>query len=142
MNLMYMYTENDTRLTLGDARGTLVKAHIAVADATYKINSSNAIRFEGQTLLTEQDQGSWAMGLVEYTVSPNWFFALLDQYNFDNPVESRRVHYLLGSFGYTKEGMRIQLSYGRQRQGVLCVGGICRVVPATNGATVQITKTF
>jgi hypothetical protein len=82
------------------------------------------------------------MGLVEYTVSPHWFFAVLDQYNYGNPNESRRVHYLLGSFGYTKEGMRIQFSYGRQRQGVLCVGGICRVVPATNGATIQITKTF
>ncbi len=142
MNLMFMYTENDTRLTLGDARGTLVKANIIVADFTYKINSSHAIRFEGQVLETAQDQGSWGMGLVEYTVSPHWFFAVLDQYNYGNPNESRRVHYLLGSFGYTKEGMRIQFSYGRQRQGVLCVGGICRVVPATNGATIQITKTF
>ncbi len=142
VNMMYMYTENDTRLTLGNALGELVKAHIGVVDFTYKINSSNAIRTEAQTLITDQDLGSWASLLAEYTFAPHWFVSILDQYNFGNPIESQRVHYLLGSFGYTKEGMRVQFSYGRQRQGILCVGGICRVVPATNGATINITKTF
>lgn len=142
VNLMYMYTENDTRLTLGDALGTLVQAHIGVVDYTYKLNDSHTIRTELQALTTSQDQGSWASALIEYSISPHWFFSILDQYNYGNPNENRREHYILTGAGYTKEGMRLQVFYGRQRQGILCVGGICRVVPATNGVTLQLSKTF
>ena len=34
------------------------------------------------------------------------------------------------------------LSYGKQREGIICVGGVCRQVPAANGFSVTITSSF
>jgi len=34
------------------------------------------------------------------------------------------------------------LMYGKQREGIFCVGGVCRNVPASNGVTLTITSSF
>ncbi|HML86108.1 MAG TPA: DUF6029 family protein [Bacteroidales bacterium] len=34
------------------------------------------------------------------------------------------------------------MSYGRQREGLLCVGGVCRQVPAATGFTLTLTTSF
>ena len=66
----------------------------------------------------------------------------MDQYNYGNSIESQRIHYLLGSCGYTMGASRFMLSYGKQRAGILCIGGVCRPVPATNGLTFTFTSSF
>jgi len=66
----------------------------------------------------------------------------MDQYNFGNPNPDLRLHYLIGTFGYVREATRITLSYGRQRAGLFCVGGVCRFVPANNGLTLNFTQSF
>jgi len=126
-----------------------IKSHIAVLDITYKYKSSSAIRMELQGLFTDKDyvhndqaNGSWAVGLLEWTPSSHWFVAVLDQYNYGNSNSALQLHYLLGSVGYTKDAHRISLSYGKQRAGIFCVGGVCRNVPASNGLAINITTTF
>ena len=89
-----------------------------------------------------EDQGNWATALVEYTISPSWFFAVLDQFNYGNQEAEKRIHYLFGSVGYIHNANRFSISYGRQRAGIFCVGGVCRVVPASNGLTFSMTSTF
>ena len=101
-----------------------------------------SIRFELQNLQTKQDQQNWAEALVEYTFNTHWFAAVLDQYNYGNNIVSDRFHYYSGTVGYIKDGTRITLGYGKQRQGIFCVGGICREVPASNGVTLSITTSF
>ncbi len=120
----------------------IVKSHIGVIEATYKIKPKHAIRTELQGLFTEQDQGDWATLLVEYTIAPHWFFALMDQYNYGNKDVDKRQHYYVGSFGYSKDTYRFLLSYGRQRAGIFCVGGVCRNVPAANGLTLTFMSNF
>ncbi len=119
-----------------------IKSHIGVLDVTYKYKSGSAIRFETQGLFTEQDKGSWATAMVEWTPTSNWFLAVLDQYNYGNSIEKQRIQYYLVSAGYTKDAHRISLSYGKQRAGVFCVGGVCRNVPASNGLAISITSSF
>jgi hypothetical protein len=119
-----------------------VNAHMGVADITYKLTSSHTIRTELQTLQTKQDMGSWGMGLVEYTYAPNWFVAVLDQYNYGNNETDKRIHYVTGSVGYNYNTSRIALTYGKQRAGIVCVGGVCRNVPASNGLLLSITSSF
>ena len=89
-----------------------------------------------------QDKGHWATLLVEYTWSPHFFFAIMDQWNYGNPIASQRLHYLIGSAGYTFGSSRLMVTYGRQREGIFCIGGVCRPVPATNGLTVSFTSSF
>lgn len=132
---------NDVNSVTKFAHG-YIKADIGVIDVQYKINKKHTIRGEIQGLLTKNDRGNWATALIEYTISPKWFFAIMDQYNVGNPDESLRLHYLLGSFGYIHDSSRFIFSYGKQREGIFCIGGVCRPVPATNGLTFTYTQSF
>ena len=89
-----------------------------------------------------KDKGNWATILLEYSISPSYFFSIMDQYNYGNPIESKRVHYPIITCGYIKDATRFTVSYGRQRAGLFCVGGVCRFVPANNGLTFSFTQSF
>lgn len=130
----------DIEQVQGKAGKPTVYANIAVLEGLYNFNDRNSVRFELQHLDTKQDQGSWATAVAEFTFSPHWFLAAMDQYNYGNKED--KVHYPIGSLGYIRGGSRFSLSYGRQRAGIFCVGGVCRVVPAANGLTLSITSTF
>jgi len=119
-----------------------VKANEYDIDFTWKINSTNSLRFEWEHLLTKQDRGDWAMLLVEYNIAPKWFFSLMDQYNYGNPDEAMKLHYYTGAVAFVQGPHRFSLSYGRQREGLLCVGGVCRQVPASNGFTFTLSTSF
>jgi hypothetical protein len=82
------------------------------------------------------------MAMVEYTVSPHWFFVVWDQWNYGNDIENMRDHFYNVSFGYTRKSNRITLAYGKQREGVVCAGGVCRYVPAFEGLMLSVTSTF
>ena len=140
--LMLLYWVYNKDVVQGLKGFGTIYAPMAVLDVAYKINDKNTIRIEAQSLLTKQDEGSWAMGLIEYTYSPNWFVAIVDQYNFGNQIEDKRIHYLTLNAGFMRKGNRIMVGYGRQRAGIFCVGGVCRNVPASNGLTISILSSF
>ena len=117
-----------------------IYADIVVADVTYKIKKKHAIRFEAQHLSTKQDHGNWATALVEYTIAPKWFITFYDDYNYGN--EKDKVHYPTFALAYNKNASRIEMAYGRQREGIICVGGICRLVPASNGFSITFSTSF
>jgi len=146
------YNRNIVQFGAENAGYKNLKTHIAVVDLTYKYAASSSIRLEVQGLIAENNKmvsnsnlvakGSWATAMLEWTPTSNWFFAIYDQYNYGNPSEELQIHYYLGTFGYNKDAHRIQVSYGKQSAGIFCVGGVCRVVPASNGITVSITSSF
>lgn len=125
-----------------EGKDGMIESLIFVGDLSYKLRPKHTLRTELQYLHTKQENGSWAAATIEYTISPNWFIALVDQYNFGNPVNDKQLHYYMVRGGYTKGSNRIQIGYGRQRMGVICVGGVCRVVPASTGFNFSITSTF
>ena len=139
---------NDVAKVTGGAKG-IIHTNVGVIEGQYKINRKHSIRWELQALFIADnklgeinDQGDWATVVIEYNVSPNWFFSVMDQYNYGNPSEDLRVHYFYGTFGYIKGATRISAGYGRQRAGLFCVGGVCRFVPASNGLTLSFTQSF
>jgi len=138
----YIYQDYDIATILGHTGDPNVKANIAIVDMTWKITSKKSIRWELQGLWTTEDKGDWAAALVEYTISPHWFFTVADQFNYGNKHSNERIHYYTGSFGYTLKTTRFALTYGRQREGVVCVGGVCRQVPASSGFYVTISSSF
>jgi hypothetical protein len=147
--LMYINMFYDYAVVRGEPGHESLTAQIFVVDLNYKINKNHNIRGEFQILTVDKDhegnlhdQGNWATVLLEYTVSPHWFIAALDQYNYDNPDDTKEIHYPYFTAGYTKGTNRIALGYGKQRAGLFCVGGVCRPVPASNGFTLSITSTF
>ena len=135
----------------GKIIGKNVHARIGIAEVNYKIKPKHTLRSEFQYLSVDKsneyykDQGDWVMGLVEYTFSPHWFFAFVDQYNGGYNSEGKTyeaVHYLNISCGYSKGTNRFELGYGKVREGIFCVGGVCRNVPSSNGFTLNITSSF
>lgn len=119
-----------------------IYANIAVAEGKFRVTKSSTLRVEAQALFTEQHEGNWAAAVAEYTISSHWSLSILDQYNYGNKEDIKRIHYFTTAIGYTEKASRIMLSYGRQREGLFCVGGICRVVPASNGVKLTLSSTF
>jgi len=136
-----------------------VSSHIGVLDVTYKYKSNSAIRFETQgffgtydykeakfesngELNKKNNTGSWVSELIEWTPSSHWSITIADQYNYNNPIQAKRVHYYFGMIGYVNGPTRISVSYGRQRQGIFCAGGVCRFVPASSGLSLSISSSF
>ncbi len=138
---------NDVAKISNDASG-LISSHIGVIETAYRINKTNSILTELQGMFVEKenglikDKGNWATILVEYSISPSYFFSFMDQYNYGNATASKRIHYPIITCGYIKEATRFSVSYGRQRAGLFCVGGVCRFVPANNGLTFSFTQSF
>jgi hypothetical protein len=120
----------------------IIYSNIGIADITWNLTNKFSLRGEFQGLWTKQDKGNWAAGLLEFTIAPQWFFSVQDQWNYGNENKNQQLHYYLISAGYTYNTSRITFSYGRQREGILCVGGVCRYVPAASGLTLSITSSF
>lgn len=142
--ISYIYQLYDQFVLQGEGSAVQAdfEAHIGVIDYLHKFNHKHSVRIEAQHLLTKQDRKNWALGLIEYSVSPHWSFTAFDEYNYGNEESKNRIHYYNFSLAYTKASTRISLAYARQREGLLCVGGVCRQVPASNGFNVTITSRF
>lgn len=136
-----------------------ISSHIGVVDITYRYKTGSAIRFETQGFFAKynygdhkldkngdvnitNNTGSWVSELIEWTPTSKWFVVLADQYNYNNPDVAKRVHYYYASVGYVSGPTRISVSYGRQRQGIFCAGGVCRFVPAQSGISFTISSSF
>ena len=147
----------------------LIRSNIFVVELGYKFKNKQSIRLELQALVNNRrdslenevqlidrgaentisyvdarpvDKGDWATVLIEYTINSNWFVSVMDQYNFGNPDAKKREHYPYATVGYIRDATRVTVSYGRQRAGLFCVGGVCRPVPSSNGLTVSVTHSF
>ena len=123
------------------------QAHIFVGDVTHKFNRKMSLRFEVQYLLSGDDksewdgmhsEGDWVAGLIEFNLAPHWSFYMQDMYN----LGQSKTHYYNGGFSYTYNRTRVQLSYGRNRAGYICSGGVCRYSPAYTGVNLVLTSSF
>lgn len=97
----------------------------------------------------DANNGNWLYGLLEYTIAPSWFFSGFCEWNYGNYYDGTkggkpdlRLVYPSGNIIWVHDALRVQLGYGRIRGGVLCVGGVCRTVPASNGFSLSISSTF
>ena len=138
----------------------MLNSTIFITDLSYKIKKGHSARMELQLLKSKQlkdyeshsgsyengmeepAEGDWGMMLVEYTISPNWFFTIQDMYNFGNEISDKRLHYINLSAGYIKGANRFEIGYGKKREGIFCVGGVCKLVPSSNGFSLSVSSSF
>ena len=130
--------------------GSLHHNNIVVADVSWKVNKKHSLRFEAEWMgsdshydaadpeHSDRRAGDWVMGLVEWNIGTHWFLSASDQYAYNDGTGN---YYNL-SVGYTRGATRLQVGYGKQREGLLCIGGVCRTVPASNGLTFSLTTSF
>jgi hypothetical protein len=129
---------------LVEANGTNISAWIGVAESTYKFGKGKSIRLEAQHLATNDDARNWVGGTLEFFFNSNFGLYFNDSYNYeDSPVEeNRKIHFFNVGGSFTKGATRIGLNYGRQRGGLICVGGVCRPVNKNTGITLNLNTSF
>ena len=140
-----IYLENNDKILksqplLNNQNHEYIQANVIILELVYKIKPKHSMRIELQHLQTEQHYKNWLMGLIEYRISPHWFWSIQDLYNYGHPTEN--PHYYSISTGYNKGASRLSITYGKQRAGLFCVGGVCREVPASNGISISLTNSF
>ena len=125
-----------------EEKGDVVNSNIAVGEVTYKFTPTTSMRLEAQHLWTKDDKKNWAGATAEFNVNTHLSFFVNDMYNYGNEDEEHQDHYYNIGGSYTKNRSRFALSWGRTRGGLLCVGGVCREVPAATGLTFNLTTSF
>ena len=133
----YQYLEFNNILVLKTPK--ILYIDIFLAELSYRIKRKMNIRGELQYLYTKDDKGDWIYGLVEYTFAPHYSIALIDEVNIGS---APGVHYYTVSATYTKGTHKFLLIYGRQSEGFLCAGGVCRPIPSYTGFGLSIFSNF
>ena len=128
-------------------RDIIFTSHIFVADLTHKIDRRNSLRAELQYLSSNDYEGDWAAALVEYNMAPALSIFVSDMYNLqrvetDHNRNLEKLHYYSIGASYTIGNTRAQLSYGRNRAGMVCSGGVCRYTPAYTGFNLLLSTSF
>lgn len=119
-----------------------VRSNIISAETTYQFLEDKSIRLEAQHLWADADKRNWVAGTLEFAINNSWSVFGSDMYNYGNDDKDQRIHYYNAGISFTKGTTRIAASYGRQRGGLLCVGGVCRMVSEAAGLTVGITTSL
>lgn len=117
-----------------------LQANTVVLDGTYKFKNSNSIRADVQHMWVKEGKGNWAATTIEYATGNYFSFFFSDLFHYQNA--SGGIHYYNGGLAFTKSSMRVMASYGRQREGLICVGGVCRLVPASSGFSLTTSFGF
>ena len=121
-----------------------IRAQIAVIEGTRKFEGGKALRMELQHLWVDKsrknvDRKNWMAGVLEYNFNSAFTLYAADAWNYEGEGE---IHYYSFGGSYTKGPARFAVNYGRQRGGLICVGGVCRFVPENTGVTANLVVTF
>ena len=132
----------DITLLENPGMDSVISINAIVLENQFKLSNGQTIRNELQWSIADGFRGDMAMALIEWTINHDWTLAVQDIYNYGHPTPSRRIHYPIVSLIHFNGPTRVQVGYGRQQQGVFCVGGVCRVVPPSNGLSISLTTSL
>jgi hypothetical protein len=119
-----------------------VNTNIVTAEVFYNFDTSKSIRFEAEHMWADADFKNWAGGTVELNWNDKYSLYVWDVVNYGNDNPNRRIHYYNVGGAYRMGSTRIGVNYGRQRGGLICVGGVCRFVPESTGFTLSLNTSF
>ncbi len=139
LGLDYHNQYYDQRLLGG---GDLVKTNIVVAEGTYNFTKQKSLRFMVEHMWATGDREDWAAATVEYNFNQNLSIYVNDLWNYGNEKSDRQLHYYNIGGAFRKGASRLSVNYGRQRGGLICVGGVCRFVPESSGFSISLNTAF
>jgi len=131
----------DKGVALGGPLGVQgdIKAKVGVIEGTYRYDNGKSSRAVIQHLWTKQDKKNWVGLVYEYNFSTSLNLFIADGWNYGS---SDKIHYYNVGGSYSKNNTRLSLNYGRQRGGLICVGGVCRYVPENTGINLNLNLVF
>ena len=137
LKMQLLYSMQEYNHSHGSNVGTWL-SNIVVADLLYKFTPTFSTRMELAYLTTFEDKKDWMSALLEVNFAPSWSIYVSDLYNHG----VTDIHYYNAGFSYTAGRTRVALSYGRNRAGMVCSGGVCRLMPAYTGGNLTISTSF
>ena len=131
----------DKSVTLGGPVGVdgNIDAQVGVFELNAKDGKNRNNRFVLQHLWTKEDRKEWMGFVYEIGINNNVNFFISDLWNYGS---SDKLHYYNFGGSYSKGSTRLSANYGRQRGGLICVGGVCRFVPESNGYNLGLSYSF
>ena len=118
-----------------------INSKILVFDNTLRLNGEKSMRFEIQHLFTEDDKKNWLGYGAEYNFNYNFSAYFNSIVNYGNELEDKPAYSNLG-MSFSKNASKFMLSYGKQRGGLMCYGGVCRYVPEFKGLSFSLITSF
>jgi hypothetical protein len=118
-----------------------IDSKIIVFDNTLKLKNKKSLRFELQHLFTEDDKKNWFGYGLEYNFNFNFNAYFNSIVNYENEIAGKPTYSNFG-VSYSKNANKLILSYGKQRGGLMCFGGVCRYVPEYKGLSLSIISSF
>ena len=112
--------------------------NVFVAEGQYLFDGGVSLRAELQYLYSEEREKDWMAGLAEILIAPHWSFSVSDMYNHG----STRQHYWNVFASWASGQFKAILGYGRNHEGMVCSGGVCRWQPEYKGAFLRIQYAF
>lgn len=119
-----------------------VNTDIVTAEAIYRFAKVKSIRVVGEHLWTKDDRQNWASATLEFNFNTRFSAYVMDLYNYGNDHEEDQIHYYNVGGSVNWGATRVAVGYGRQRGGLVCVGGVCRYVPENTGFSLQLSTAF
>lgn len=121
-----------------------VNTHIVYGEWIYSLNNSKSLRIDMEHMWADADFKNWIGGSLEYNFNDKFSLYSMDLVNYGNTKDSeeKKKHYLTVGGAYRKGSTRVSLGYGRQRGGLVCVGGVCRFVPESTGISLSFNTAF
>ncbi len=121
-----------------------VNTHIIYGEMIYNFTKSKSLRADFEHMWADADFKNWVGGSLEYNFNEKFSVYALDLLNYGNTKDEgeNKKHYLTLGGAYRKGTSRLSLSYGRQRGGLVCVGGVCRFVPESTGISLSFNTAF
>ena len=116
-------------------------SQIIVVDNNLTLKNDKSLRFEIQHLFDQDDKKNWYGYGFEYSFNYNFSMYFNNIVNYENIEQNKPNFYSFGA-SYSKNSSLFSISYGKQRGGLLCYGGICRYVPEFKGLSFSINTTF
>jgi hypothetical protein len=116
-----------------------ISANIGVIETTRRFEKGKALRVVAQHLWSKDDRKNWAAAVAEYNFSTRFAIYAADNWNYGG---IDKIHYYSLGGSYSKGNTRLAINYGRQRGGLICIGGVCRFVPENTGLSANLTVAF
>lgn len=139
---IFMYLNQFYNKELVEETYGQIHSNVAVAEGLYFFKPTSSVRLELQHQWANGDRKNWAGGTLEFMPNSKFSFFVHDIYNYGNDDPDMQLHYYSVGGSFTKGATRVAASYGRQRGGLICVGGVCRMVPEATGFTLNLTTNF
>lgn len=109
-----------------------------VLDGFFRLGRRISLRTCLQYLYSHELTRDWMGAVLELTSTSGWGVHVQDMYNHGSTKE----HYYEAGLSWTRSAFKASLSYGHQRAGLICSGGVCRWQPEYTGGLLRLQYNF